>query len=224
MGLILVIIGGFLLFSHLDIIDIELPRYIYSWKMVLVVLGFVLLLSEKNKITGVILLLIGGVFLATDVFDTSLREVLKFVLPLFLIVLGLIIIFKRGFSGRRFAKSRDKLDAIDFINETNIFGGTEKAIKSDSFKGGQVTTIFGGADIDLTKSNLSDDTNVIEVQTIFGETSFVVPDDWTVKLEATAIFGSTSDNRVKKIENMTTNPDKLLIIRGTTIFGSIEIK
>ncbi len=224
MGLLLIIIGGFLFLSHLGIVEPELPRYIYSWKMLLVVFGVVLLLSRKNKITGLILILIGGVFLSRDIFDLELREVLKLVLPSLLIVLGLLIIFKRSFSGRAYERKSIDVDSVDHINETNIFGGTNKIIKASSFKGGQVTSIFGGCEIDLTECNLSEENSIIEVLTVFGGSTFIVPDDWTVKIDVAAVFGGSSDERVVKDKNFSADPEKVLILKGTVVFGGLEIK
>ena len=49
----------------------------------------------------------------------------------------------------------------------------------------------------------------------------IVPSNWTVQSEAVTIFGGMEDKRtVAEGENR----DKLLLIKGTVLFGGIDIK
>ena len=109
----------------------------------------------------------------------------------------------------------------DFVDSTSIFGGTKKNIFSKNFKGGDLVNIFGGADIDLSQADFTG-TAVIEVTFIFGGTKLIVPSNWAVKSEAVVIFGSVEDKR--KMQTISENPDKVLLIKGTIIFGGVDIK
>lgn len=62
----------------------------------------------------------------------------------------------------------------------------------------------------------------MELTTIFGGTKFIVPSNWTVKSEAVTIFGGLEDKR--NTQTLIDNPDKILLLKGTVIFGGIEIK
>jgi hypothetical protein len=50
----------------------------------------------------------------------------------------------------------------------------------------------------------------------------LVPSNWSIKSEAVTIFGGIEDKR--RMQTMTEAPDKSLVIRGTVIFGGIDIK
>lgn len=63
---------------------------------------------------------------------------------------------------------------------------------------------------------------VIELTTIFGGTKLLVPSNWSIKSEAVTIFGGIEDKR--RMQTVTETPEKILLIRGTVIFGGIEIK
>jgi len=49
-----------------------------------------------------------------------------------------------------------------------------------------------------------------------------VPSHWMVKSEIVTIFGGVEDKRV--MSTVIDTPDKVLILKGTVIFGGIEIK
>ena len=112
---------------------------------------------------------------------------------------------------------------VDFIDEFNIFSGSEKKISIKNFRGGTITSIFGGSDIDMTDAELSGETNVIEIFYMFGGSTIIVPNDWVVLNKVTSIFGGFSDKRKVTTSN-TRDTKKTLIIKGMIMFGGGEIK
>lgn len=119
---------------------------------------------------------------------------------------------KKGRTGGAF-----KEDYADF---TSVFGGVEKNIFSKNFRGGDIVNIFGGTSLNLSQADIQG-TAVLEMTQVFGGTSLVIPPDWEVKSEMTAIFGGMEDKRDTRHEP---NAEKTLIIKGTSIFGGIELK
>ncbi len=111
----------------------------------------------------------------------------------------------------------------DYIDEVAIFGGGEKIITSDNFKGGKVTTIFGGTDIILNHCKLAPGVNEIEVFAMFGGWTLRVPPNWNVKSEVIAVFGGISDKRYLGGDIVRDNT-RQLIIKGFVMFGGGEIK
>jgi hypothetical protein len=65
-------------------------------------------------------------------------------------------------------------------------------------------------------------TAVIELTTIFGGTKLIIPSNWSIKSDAVIIFGGIEEKR--KMPAVTENPDKILVLKGTVIFGGIDIK
>ena len=113
----------------------------------------------------------------------------------------------------------------DFVDDVAIFSGTKKRINSSSFKGGRMTAIFGGSEVNMTRSRLAPGRNYLNVFFMFGGSEIVVPSDWNIVLEATPIFGGFSDQRYISRELQTgEGSDSVLIIKGLVIFGGAEIK
>ena len=54
-----------------------------------------------------------------------------------------------------------------------------------------------------------------------GGTKIIVPAHWEVRSEITAIFAGFED---KRQQPAALNPQKVLILEGTSIFGGIELK
>lgn len=225
LGFILVLVGSALLLRYLDLIPWDLPHYVFSWKSLLILLGIVLLTSEKNKTTGTILFVIGSVFLLADIFNQEFWEVVRFVIPLILIVAGVAILIRRQSYSKHEINKTSENDSADVINDVSVFGGGEKKILSRNFKGGQLTAIFGGSEIDFRKAELADGVNAIDLLCIFGGVSMRIPEGWQVKSEVNAIFGGFSDERsIMDHSPENTNSDKVLYIKGLVLFGGGEIK
>ena len=102
-----------------------------------------------------------------------------------------------------------------------IFGGTKKNVLSKDFKGGDVVNVFGGTELNLTQADIKG-TAVLELTTIFGGTKLIVPSNWSIKSEAVTIFGGIEDKR--QLPATQEAPEKLLLLRGTVLFGGIDIK
>ena len=228
-GIFLLIIGGVAL---LKAILFPLPAWVFTWQMLLIAMGF--FLGVRHGFRGAawfILMLVGGVFLINEFFpELMLRQ---FIWPAALIVLGLFIIFRP----RRHRYWREHVDqkvdeaikenqqgftsSEDFIDSTSIFGGVKKNVISKNFKGGDITNIMGGSEIDLTQADING-TVTIDLTQIFGGTKLIVPSNWQVKAQMAAIFGGVEDKR--SAQHSVLDPNKTLILDGTSIFGGIEIK
>ena len=136
-----------------------------------------------------------------------------------------MILSKRGMHGRwrhRFESSSTTLPDEGYINETNIFSGSKHRVSNQVFKGGKISNIFGGTEIDLTHATLQDGQTELVIDCIFGGVTLIVPADWKVIINMNAIMGGFSDKRL--VIKEATDPNKVLIIRGSAIFGGGDIK
>lgn len=212
----------------------DFPRWIFSWQMLLIVLG--IFIGVRHRFHGAawfVLLLIGGTFLANDYFlDGGLRRHLW---PVILIAVGLFFIFRSRLKPNRFCYEKKNPDKPgdpftgwseeqynnDFIDATSIFGGTKKNILSKDFKGGDIVNVFGGTELNLTQSDIKG-MATLEITTIFGGTKLIVPSHWAIKSEVVTIFGGIEDKR--QMPATSDSPEKILLLKGTVIFGGIDIK
>ena len=108
----------------------------------------------------------------------------------------------------------------DYIDATTVFGGIQKTIVSKDFKGGDITIFMGGSEINMAQADING-TVAIDITQIMGGTKLIVPSHWEIRSNITSVFGNVED---KRQQDRVTNPAKVLIIDGTSVFGGIEIK
>ncbi|MEO7984606.1 MAG: LiaF domain-containing protein [Bacteroidota bacterium] len=214
----------------------DLPDWVFSWQTFLIVLGF--FIGIKHGFRGgawFILMLVGGAFLIPEFYpDISIR---RYIWPGALILLGAMLILRpRRYRSRcredqkknpgpgiaKDSVTEDTYDVKeDYVDSTSVFGGAKKNIISKNFKGGDLVSIFGGTELDLTRADFTG-TAKLDLTTIFGGTKLIIPANWTIQSEVVTIFGGMEDKR--NMQAVTGNPEKILILDGTVIFGGIEIK
>lgn len=219
-GILLVAVGGLFLMRNFNLIPYEIERYIFNWKMLLVGIGLISLITSESKVPGIVLIAVGSFFLLPEIFDLSFRFRQLF-WPAIIVLIGFLIIFRRSTPAKRHSFSKEELTSDELIDEVAIFGGAEKRITSQNFKGGKITNIFGGGTLDFTDSELADGAHIIDMVAIFGGSKFIVPANWKVKTDIVSIFGGFSDKRKNVVK--TNGDEKSIVIKGVVIFGGGEI-
>ena len=214
-GLILIIIGSVLLARQLDV---DVPRWIFSWEMLLIGVGLYFGARSSFKPGGwIVPIAIGSVFLIQD--ELLGRQYHHFFWPVVIIGIGLYMVLRpkqnrweRGFS--------TESTADDFIDSAVVFGGAKKKVISKNFQGGKIENIFGGTDLDLMQADFKGNI-VLDFSVAFGGVKLVVPPQWNIKNEVTAILGGIDDKRPSVQGD---DPTKLLILKGTIMFGGLDIR
>jgi len=219
-GIFLILFGCLLVLKNLDIFPYYMKDILFSWPALLFGLGALFYLGKNDKTTGVVLMGVGGLFLLPIIFDWGFHWKGIF-WPVILIVVGIFIIRKRN---ECMPNSKERTgNESSYIDELNVFGGGEKVINTNNFRGGKVTCVFGGTELNLTNANLAEGTNVIDIFAMFGGCVLIVPSDWEVKVEVSAILGGVADKRIPTT-NYIVEPKKELIIKGLVALGGCEIK
>jgi predicted membrane protein len=220
-GVILVLAGLFLVIRNTGIFPNFIDQVIFSWPMLLVTIGLVITISSSgSKTSGVIVMAVGAFFLIPIIFRETFHMYNMF-WPSIFIIIGIIFIFSRrhGWSPVTSATASGD-DYIDFVH---VFSGGERQIVSENFRGGKVSAVFGGSEIDLTKAKLAPGVSVLEIACVFGGTTIIVPDDWNVKIDVVPVLGGFGDSR-KLSPGRIVDPTKQLIIKGAVVFGGGEVK
>lgn len=110
----------------------------------------------------------------------------------------------------------------DQLDSVAVLGGIKKNIVSKNFKGGEVVSVFGGTELNLMQADIQHPI-VLEATQIFGGTTLIIPPHWQVKSdEMVAILGGIDDKRPAMSQGY--DPNKVLILKGTTLFGGLNIK
>lgn len=219
LGAVLILIGLGIITDLLNIGSWNFRHIVFSWQMLLIVLGIVFISSKDSKPTGYILLAIGGFFIVPRIFHNVYDDWNSLFWPVMLILLGILIIFHRSRS-RSKPEHRSEFSE-DYLDDVTVFGGGDKIIRSQEFRGGKITHIFGGSKYIFTDAQLAKGRHELELNMIFGGTKLVVPEGWDIKLEMTSIFGGFSDKRARSI--VVVDPERTLIIKGANIFGGGEL-
>lgn len=238
-GGLLLIIGGLLLARTSGVLN--LPDWVFSWPMIFVIIGlFTGLRHGFNNPAPLFFLLVGGIFLADRIYDDiNLRPYLW---PILLIAGGAWVILrpkkKRMHvdtweaepmtytsaptdtgqdTGSSSAASNDRPEILDL---TAVFGGVKKNVISKNFKGGEIVAVMGGAEVNLSQADFKGRISIDNL-TMFGGTKLIIPSDWDVQSEVVAIFGGVDDKRAPSAHY---DPNKVLYLEGTCLFGGIEIR
>jgi predicted membrane protein len=203
--------------KNLEILPYFIIDNFFNWKTLLILIGSVFLITERKKLTGIILITIGTFFLLPNLlhFPFNFHHLFW---PALFIIIGIYIIFSRR--GGNYITDYEN-DGDDVINGTAFFGGGKKKIVTPTFKGGNLTAVFGGFDIDFTDAELSDGINVLNVMILFGGLKLIVPSDWKIDTNADVVLGGINDKRFS--QTIQVMPGKTLVIEGFIMFGGCDV-
>lgn len=216
-GVLVMAAGLALLLRNLGILDRSVSRIIFSWEMLVIVIGFANTFGH-SKVWGFLLMIVGGVFLTSRIYGMPL-SFWQVALPTLVILIGVALLFSslNFFSKRRVLKVSDNDDVIE---DVAVFAGSERSIHSESFKGGKILAVFGGSKLNMSRVVLAPGVNELEIVCVFGGVSLIVPPEWNIKVEVFNIFGGYEDKRSVSLIDM----NKTLVIKGVTVFGGGEVK
>lgn len=234
-GLLIIAAGVVILLRNLDF---PFPDFLFSWPMILILIGSVLAIRDGFRPGGwIAMVALGGFFMAMRMFPDF--HISTFFWPAILITVGASFLLGRGLSSHR---RRDTYTSENFVAEDTstrvtggaidqstdievldiaaVFGAVKKNVYAKNFQGGEIVTVFGGSEVNLTHADFASEIK-IEVVNIFGGTKLIIPPHWQIRSEAVAVFGGIEDKRPRPAGIST---DKIIVLEGFVMFGGIEIK
>ncbi|WP_158638395.1 LiaF transmembrane domain-containing protein [Panacibacter ginsenosidivorans] len=240
-GVFFLIVGALLLANKMGA---GIPDWLFSWPCILILVGIYTGVKHRFQHFGwVIMVGVGTLFLINNEFvNLNLHD---YIAPIIFIGLGLMFITRprHRWRGPDHWKNKEQWkkkwddkwkdyantsqpDSIntsdgEFIEVNSVFGSAKKLIFSKNFKGGEINCFMGGAEIDLTQADIQGPV-IIEANQVFGGTKLVIPPHWDVKMEVTSVFAGMEDKRPPVATKV--DPNKVLILKGTSVFAGIEIK
>jgi len=215
-GVIVLLLGVVLTLGNFDIIDA--PAVVRFWPVLLIIFGAVKLLepgSGGGRIFGGLVGAVGVVMLLNrmDIFDVDLWDFW----PLLLVIAGASLIWRKH-SGEASAFDGEVNDH-DVISGNAMLAGLEQRCTSQHFRGGSISAILGGHEVDLRDADIVEgDVAVLDVFAFMGGVELRIPADWTVVMEGTAFMGGY-ENKARGSAAV----NKRLVIRGQAIMGGVEI-
>lgn len=233
-GLLLVGVGGALLLRNMDF---PLPHWLFTWPIILIIIGAYSGFKHNFRNNSWIILMgIGGFFLLEDFIPGLNLE--PYFWPLAIIGLGILFIirprknycrnYQKDDSGNKWGgaipveQRGNYPDNNDFFRINSVFSGVKRTILSKNFGGGDITCLFGGAEIDLTQADIQGCV-VIKIEQAFGGIKLIIPPNWILQNEIDGIFHGVEDKRPYNASAGISN-DKVLVLKGSSVFAGIDIR
>ena len=232
-GLILCVLGVLWTLDSLDILESE--PILDWWPLVLVLFGLSRLLGiggHRHAAMGVIFTAAGSLLLLGRINDLPIG--LFDLWPLALLGVGAMLVWNslrrtapNGSMGGNASSDpgalggmRSGTDPADSVSTVAIWSGAQHKIISQSFRGGEITAVMGGADLDCRTARLENGRAVIDLFVWWGGIEFKVPEDWQVVNESFVMMGAIED----KSKAQPAGPVQTLVLRGMVVMGGVEIK
>jgi predicted membrane protein len=250
MGLVVIAVGVLFLLKNVGIIYFDdIWQY---WPVILIVVGISKLAnthSASQVTSGLIIGGIGTIFLLRNL-GYIYGDIWAYFWPGILIAVGLSILVKH-LEGRGGGSGQDPNPGLppppgsppsgsanpfppasgfsasssrsNFLHIENVFSGTRQRIESQEFEGGKISTVFGGAEIDLRSANTKREEISIKAEAVFGGIELWVPANWQTIVRGSAVFGSFEDKTFPAAPGASGKAPRL-VVTGAAVFGGVVVK
>ncbi len=231
-GLILMGIGVIFLLGNMGYLDV---RQVFAfWPVILIIFGAVKIVESRghSHTVGIFWVIIGLLLLlgSFGIIRMTFRELW----PILLIGIGALMLWRAAFVRRGrpclwnpdSASPEPSADANttssnSVLSAKAILGGVERRIISQDFRGGDVTAIMGGCNLDFRSALIKPPNQaVLDVFALCGGIEIRVPEDWTVVSELEVILGGVDERKAGPPKD----ESKRFILRGTVLMGGVEVK
>lgn len=214
MGVLIVVVG--LLFTLENVGVTEGHDYLRYWPVALIAIGLLKLWQGTGgAVFGGFALVFAGVWLLLQgmgIVTISLWNLW----PMLLVFAGASMVW-RGMHGH--AAAAATVDAYSTVSAMAVLAGVNRGSTSKTFRGGDLTAVFGGCQIDLRQAAIEGEA-VIDVFAMWGGIEIRVPETWSVSGRVTPILGGYED----KTRPVSDDANQRLLVRGLAIMGGVEIK
>ena len=242
-GIIIMVVGAFLLFNKMGFFLPGVYPLIISWQTLLIAIGLILLFDKQqnHKSTGIVLIVVGTLFILPKI---SPLYGGGFIIPIIIIAVGIGVIIKattqKNENGDnetwnsehpQWSKQFSDFGNTETINRGGVvhkeytFTGSKEKWTQGKLKNVFIEATFSGVEIDFTQAELADDIKTaahIKVKSVFSGVILYVPEDWNIVIQKTGAFGGFTDNRPNRVLKIVSN--KLVILELEATFGGGEIR
>lgn len=215
LGLFVILAGVVFTLDNLGRLHAE--DWLRYWPVILIAVGVAKVFERSTggaKLWGGLWIVAGAWLLLYELEITDFDPLQLW--PLLLVLVGLSLIFGAFRPGRR----RLAGDSSSAVSALALMSGNVRSSNSETFRGGDLTALMGGVELDLTQAELAPEGAVIDTLAIWGGVEIVVPPSWSVVGKVLPIMGAFEDN--------THQPEAAdgprLTIKGFAIMGGVEVK
>jgi predicted membrane protein len=213
-GLVLMVIGVAFFLDNLEVVRArDILRY---WPLVLVMFGLVKMVEPGPtgaRLFGLVFSVIGLLLLLDNL------NVIYFhfwdLWPLVLVLLGISMIWRVLGGGGNDSGSDDS-----FVRGTAFMGGGKRTTATRDLRGGDLSAVMGGIELDLRGAQMQGQEATISLFTFWGGIEVKVPREWNVDVRVTPLLGGVED----KTHHSADAGAKRLVLKGTAVMGGVEVK
>ena len=213
MGLLIIVVGVLFTLQNVGVLDAR--EYLHYWPLGLIAIGGLKLWQRRSggAFAGLLFITAGAWLLleSLEIVTVSLWELW----PVLLVFFGASMVW-RGVHGR---PEPGGTDSNATVSALAVLGGINRGSNSRAFRGGDLTAVMGGCEVDLRQAAI-DGEAIIDVFAMWGGIEIRVPEDWSVSGQVTPVLGGYED-KTRPPRDATTHR---LVVRGFAIMGGIEIK
>jgi len=210
LGLVLIIVGLVLTLDSAGVL--RLDGFGRWWPLLLVGVGVVKVRQPREdgqRAAGVAFLMLGSLFLFTSIL--SVRSAW----PLLMVAFGAFLLWQ-GIDGPGLETIR--VSESPYVSEMVLIGVVKRGHRPLDFRGGSVTAVIGGVELDLRNANLTS-TAYLDVVAFWGGIEIKVPAGWTVDARVVPLMGAFEN----KVDAPSLPGGPRLVLRGHAIMGAVII-
>jgi predicted membrane protein len=213
-GLAILALGTLWTLDNLNLLESE--SFTRWWPIALIAIGIVQYVNRRTNRVGPVAWMIAGAFLlANNVldYDFDLGDLIPFAIALF----GAKLVWDA--LARRSARTTLANDDST-VNAFAMMAGVHWQSTSRAFRGGAVSALMGGVEIDLRNVQIQPgDEVIIDALAIMGGVEIFVPVGWKIVASVLPFMGGFEDKTAPGSDTGST-----LQVHGTAFMGAIVVK
>lgn len=211
LGLVLIVVG--LVFSLDSAGVLHTDGLGHWWPLFLIGIGIVKVRQPREdgqRAAGVAFLLLGGLFQLTIVLSFGASW------TLLMVAVGVFLLWQ-GIEGPR--GDAVTVSESPYLSDMALIGYLKRSHQSANFRGGSVTAVMGGVELDLRRAALTSGTAHLDVVAFWGGIEIKVPPTWTVDARVVPLMGAFEN----KVDSPAVSGGPRLVVRGHAIMGAVVI-
>lgn len=216
-GIVVILLG--VLFTLDNLAVLQAAAFMRYWPAILVALGVLLALQADRRggrFWGIALAFIGAIMLLRRM------DLIAFhfwdLWPLILVALGGSLLW-RGGTRRHLMDFGPAASDESVVHGAAVLGSYQRRITSKDFRGGDLTAVMGGAELDLRQAGMRGGSAELHIVAFMGGVEIRVPREWAVQLDGIPVLGGYED---KSLPPTGATPPRL-IVKGVAMMGGVEI-
>jgi Cell wall-active antibiotics response 4TMS YvqF len=183
------------------------------WPLLLIGIGIVKVRQPREdgqRSAGVAFLMLGGLLQLTSLVSLGSPW------PVLMMAFGGFLIWQ-GIEAPEC--QRVTVSESPYLSDMTLLGYVKRSHHASDFRGGSVTVVMGGVELDLRKAALKDGTAYLDVVAFWGGVEIKVPAGWTVDGRVVPVMGAFEN----KMDPLSPDGAPKLVVRGHAIMGAVVI-